>query len=65
MFRKFWPCSFVDTLVNGADNFWKFRGLIDWFNESRRKIDSGVLKTADDLMSAIQFRTTPKGDLPH
>ena len=29
------------------------------------QIASGVGKTADELMSAIIFFTTPKGDLPH
>ena len=40
-FKKFWPCSFVDPLVKVTDNFWKIRGLIDGFNESRRQIASG------------------------
>ena len=61
--RTFCPCSSVDPLVKGTNNFWKIRGLIDRFNESRRQIGSGVEKTIDESMSAIQFRTTPKGDL--
>ena len=40
-FRRFWQCSFVDPLVKVTDNFWKIRGLIDGFNESRRQIYSG------------------------
>ena len=40
-FRTFWPCSFVDMLVKGNDNFWKICGLIDGFNELCRKIASG------------------------
>ena len=64
-FRTSWPCSFVDPLVKVNDNFWKIRGLIDEFNESRRQIASGKDKTADASMSAIQFRTTPKLYLPH
>ena len=51
--------------VKGTDNFCKVRGLIDRFNESRSNIASGVLKTSDESMSAIQFCTFPKGDLPH
>ena len=39
--------------------------MIDRFNESRRQIDSRVEKTEDESMSAIQFFTTPKVDLPH
>ena len=64
-FRTFWPCSFVHPLVKGTDNFWKIHGLIDRFNESRRQIASGTEKTADESMSAIQFRANPKGNLPH
>ena len=67
-FKYFWtfrPCSFVDPLVKVVDNFWKICGLIDGFNESRSQIASGKEKTADESMSAIRFRTTPKGDLPH
>ena len=64
-FRTFWPCSFVDPLVKVTNNFWKICGLIDGFNGSRRQIASGKEITADESMSAIQFRTTPKGDLPH
>ena len=52
-------------MVNGTDNFCKVRGIIDGFNNSRRKIASGVVKTAYESMSAIQFFTTPKGDLTH
>ena len=64
-FRTFWPCSFVDPLVKVTDNFWRIRGLIDGFKESRREIASGREKTTDESMNAIRFRTTPKGYLPH
>ena len=64
-FRTFWTCYFVDPLVKGTDNFWKIRGLIDGFNELHRKIASGKEKTAYESMIAIQFCTTPKGDLSH
>ena len=40
------------------------QGFIDWFKKSRRNIYSGAEKTADELMSAIKFSTTPKVDLP-
>ena len=40
-FSTFCPCSFVDPLVKGTDNFWKILGLVDGFNESRRQIASG------------------------
>ena len=65
VFRTFWPCSFVDPLVKGTDNFWKVRGIIDRFNESCRQSDYGVEKSAYELMSAMLVCTTPKGDLPH
>ena len=52
-------------MVKVTDNFWKICGLIDGFNESRRKIPSEKEKTADESMSAIRFHTTPKGDLLH
>ena len=64
-FMTFWPCSFVDPLIKVTDKFWKIRGLIDWFNESRRQIASGKEKTADESLIAIQFRTTPKRYLLH
>ena len=41
------------------------RGVIGRFNKLRRKISSGVLKTADKLVSSIRFWNTHKGDLPH
>ena len=64
-FRTFRPCSFVDMLVKGTNNFWKVRGLIDGFNESCKQISSQEGKTADESMRAIQFCSIPKGDLPH
>ena len=39
--------------------------MIDRFNYPRRQIASGKEKNVDELMSAIKFRTIPKGDLPH
>ena len=59
-FRTFWSCSFVGLLVKGTDNFWKSRGILDGCNESCRQIAPGVEKAADESMSAIWFRTTPK-----
>ena len=52
-------------MVKDIYNFWKVRGLIVRFNKSRSHIASGVVKTVDESMSVIRFRTTPKGDLPH
>ena len=52
------------SVIKGTNNFYKVRGLIDRFNELRRQIASGVGKMADESMSAIRFRITPKVDLP-
>ena len=62
-FRTCWPSYFVDISVKGTNNFWKFHGLIDGFNNFFRQIASGVEKMPDEFMSAILFLTTPKGDL--
>ena len=61
----FWLCSFANLLVKGTDNFWKVLGIIGGFNKWRSNIASGVEKIIDELMIAIQFRTTPKGHLTH
>ena len=52
-------------MVKDLDNFWKVWGLVDGFNESRRQISSGVVKTAGGPMSAIRFCNNPKVDLLH
>ena len=57
------PILFTSLSVKVVDNFWKVRGVIDRFNESRRHIASGVDKTAYESMSAIQFCTAPKINL--
>ena len=64
-FKAFWECYFTYLVVKGIDNFWNFWGLVDGFKELCRQIASGVVKTADESMSAIRFRTTPIGNLPH
>ena len=52
-------------MLKGIDKFWKVWGVIGGFNESRRQIDSGVVKPSYESMSSIHFCTTPKGDLPN
>ena len=64
-FRTFWPCPFVYPMIKGTANSWKIHGLTDRLNDLRRKIASTEGKTADESMSAIRFRTTPRRDLPH
>ena len=39
--------------------------LISGFNEALNNIAAGYLKVDDESMSAIRFRTTEKGNLPH
>ena len=39
--------------------------LIDIFNEALKNIAHSFLKVRDDSISAIRFRTTAKGKLPH
>ena len=39
--------------------------LIDGFNDTCNNIDASYLKVGDESMSAISFRTTGKGNLPH
>ena len=39
--------------------------MIDGFNEACSNVASSYLKFEDESMSAIQFRTTSKGELPH
>ena len=59
-FRTFWPCYFVDTLVKVTDNFWEIRGLIDGFNESRRKIASGVVRNRMALIDSSAVFSFPE-----
>ena len=40
-------------------------GLIDGFNAECKNIAASFLKVGDESMSAIRFRTTAKGNLPH
>ena len=39
--------------------------LINGFNEACKNIAASYLKVGDESMSAIRFRTTAKGNLPH
>ena len=39
--------------------------LIDGFNMARKNIYASFMKVGDESMSAIRFRTTEKGNLPH
>ena len=63
-FKAFCSCYFTSNWEKGKDKFWKVCILIYRFNESRRNISSGTGNTSDGWMSAIQFCTAPKDDLP-
>ena len=39
--------------------------LFNGFNTACKNIAASSLKVGDELMSAIRFRTTAKGNLPH
>ena len=58
-FKAFWACPFTTPMVKGIDKLWKLRGIIDGFNNPRRYIASGVVKTADNSMSAIRIFYRP------
>ena len=48
-----------------TDEWWKAKLLFDGFNTTCKNIAVSFLKVGDESMSAIRFRTTAKGNLPH
>ena len=48
-----------------TDEWWRAKYLFDGFNTARKNIAASFLKVGDESMSAIRFRTTAKGNLPH
>ena len=48
-----------------TDEWWRAKLLFDGFNTACNNIAASFLKVGDELMSAIRFRTTEKGNLPH
>ena len=48
-----------------TDEWWRAKHLFDGFNTSCMNIAASFLKVGDESMSAIRFRTTAKGNLPH
>ena len=48
-----------------TDEWWREKHLFYGFNTACKNIAASFLKVGDELMSAIQFRTTAKGNLPH
>ena len=64
-FRKYWPKVFELEEDKSTDEWQRGKLLINGFNETCKNISSSCLKVGDDSMSAIRFRTTEKGKLPH
>ena len=48
-----------------TDEWWRAKHLFDGFNIASKNIAASFLKVGDESMSAIRFRTTSKGNLPH
>ena len=48
-----------------TDEWWRAKHLFNGFNTACKNIAASFLTVGDELMSAIQFRTTAKGNLPH
>ena len=48
-----------------TNEWWRAKILFDGFNTACKNIAASFLKVGDESMSAIRFRTTAKGNLPH
>ena len=48
-----------------TDEWWRAKHLFDGFNTACKNIAASFLKVGDESMSAICFRKTAKGNLPH
>ena len=64
-FSNYWPRDFDSEGDKKEDEWWRSRLLRDGFKNSCSNIAASYLKVGDDSMSAIQFCTMSKGDLPH
>ena len=64
-FRRFWPQGFESEADMMTDEWCGAKHLFDGFNTTCMNIAASFLKVGDDSMSAIRFRTTAKGNLPH
>ena len=63
--RKYWPSEFDPEEDKDADGCWRERLLVDSLNDACNKIAAFYLKVVDELMSAIRFWNTRKGELSH
>ena len=60
------PFAVVRNRIALIDSFPTFKKLLfDGFNTACKNIAASFLKVGDESMSAIRFRTTAKGNLPH
>ena len=48
-----------------TDEWWRGNLLIGGFNMECKNVAASFLKVGGESMSAIRFRTTEKGNLPH
>ena len=48
-----------------TDEWWRAKHLFNGFNTACKNIAASFLKVGGESMSAIRFRTTAKGNLPH
>ena len=48
-----------------TDEWWRAKHVFNGFNTACKNIAASCLKVGDESMSAIRFRTTAKGNLPH
>ena len=62
---NYWPRVFKSEGDKEEDEWWRASLLIYGLNKACSNITASYLKIGDEFTSAIQFRTTSKGDLPH
>ena len=59
------PQGFESEADTNTYEWWRAKLSFDGFNTECKNIATSFLKVGDELMSAIWFRTTTKGHLPH
>ena len=64
-FRNYWPKGFELEEDKVTDEWLREKLLINRFNVACNNIAASSLKVGYESMSAIRFRTTAKGSLPH
>ena len=64
-FRRFWTQGFESEADKNTDEWCRAKLIFDGFNTAYKNIAASFFKVGDESMSAIRFRTTAKGNLPH